>query len=225
MQLLFLKVKSNIQMNFSCLKNVTVILLVFLFAGCQKEMATLLPLQQETGMQTSTRQQLKTAVPFTTYTILAGQQYCEGNNYPPYSTLAMRFTVRFDSSDIYTNQLASNQYDYNKLYGFSDNNSDHHNFSARFGWRWCNGAIELSAYTYNDGIRSIKDLGSIDIKKEHLCAILVSGNHYDFVLDGVTTSVPRTSKTKKGIGYKLLPYFGGDEVAPHAINIQIKETK
>ena len=160
---------------------------------------------------------------FTTYTILQGEQYCVGNAYPVYVTSAMYFTVKFDSSDIYTSQLASNQYDYNKLYGFSDNMSDHHSFSARFGWRWCNNHIELSAYTYNDGVRSIKDLGGIDLNKEHNCAIMVSGSQYDFVLDGDTTSVPRTSTTAQAMGYKLLPYFGGDEVAPHTMTIQIRE--
>lgn len=161
--------------------------------------------------------------PFITYTILQGEQYCVGNTYPVYVTSAMHFTVKFDSSDIYTSQLASNQYDYNKLYGFSDNRSDHHSFSARFGWRWCHNQIELSAYTYNDGVRSIKDLGGIDLNKEHNCSIVVNGSWYDFVLDGDTTSVPRTSTTAQAMGYKLLPYFGGDEVAPHTMTIQIRE--
>ena len=185
-----------------------------------------MPPQQNALLKTAnTKPKKKDTTSFVTYTILQSRQYCVGNMYPPYATTAMQFTVKFDSSDIYTNQLASNQYDYNKLFGFSDNNSDHHSFSARFGWRWCNNEIELSAYTYNDGIRSIINLGGVDLNKEHQCAILVKGDHYDFVLDGVTTSVPRTSKTKKASGYKLLPYFGGDEMAPHTINIQIKETR
>ena len=162
---------------------------------------------------------------FTTYTILGGQQYCVGNMYPLYSTTGMHFTAKFDSTDIYQNVNPQNQYDYNKLYGFSDNNSDHQKFSARFGWRWCHNQIELSAYTYNDGIRTIQDLGGIDMSKEHNCAILVNGSEYDFVLDGDTTVMTRTSKTRKGSGYKLLPYFGGDEVAPHTMTIKIKETK
>ena len=162
---------------------------------------------------------------FTTYTILKGEQYCVNNMYPPYMTDALHFVVKFDSTDIYSNIIATNQYDYNKLYGFSDNMSDHHSFSARFGWRWCNNEVELSAYTYNDGVRSIKDLGGVALNKEHNCAIVVNGNHYDFVLDGDTTSVSRTSKTEVAMGYKLLPYFGGDEMAPHDINIMIKETK
>ena len=36
-------------------------------------------------------------------------------------------------------------------------------------------------------------------------------------------SLPRTSATSKAEGYKLYPYFGGDESAPHDIFIYIKE--
>jgi hypothetical protein len=38
-----------------------------------------------------------------------------------------------------------------------------------------------------------------------------------------TTAMPRTSKAAVAKGYKLFPYFGGDETAPHDINIWVKE--
>lgn len=162
---------------------------------------------------------------FTTYTILEGQHYCQNNSYPAFQAPALYFTVKFDSSAIYQSVNPQNQYDENKLYGFSDNNSFHQQFSARFGWRWCNGELELSAYTYNNGVRSDKVLGAIPIGVENKCAIIVNGDHYDFVVNGVTTSVPRASKTTLAKGYKLLPYFGGDEVAPHKVTIKIREDK
>ena len=68
-------------------------------------------------------------------------------------------------------------------------------------------------------------MGGVTLNEAHDCAILVNGSQYNFVLDGDTTSVARTSQTATATGYKLLPYFGGDEVAPHNITIQIKETK
>lgn len=207
------------------------VLLLAVCAGCQKEIASEPAFVATTPTlvagDDSLRQDssiLPPADSFVTYRILPGEQYCVNNNYLPYMAAAMHFTVQFDSSAAYTNAIASNQFDYNKLFGFSDNMSDHHSFSARFGWRWCHETVELSAYTYNDGVRSIKDLGGIDLNRPHDCAIIVNGSQYDFVLDGDTTSVPRTSLTPNAIGYKLLPYFGGDEVAPHAITIKIKET-
>ncbi|MGI8584585.1 MAG: hypothetical protein ACR2KX_20540 [Chitinophagaceae bacterium] len=42
-------------------------------------------------------------------------------------------------------------------------------------------------------------------------------------MNGFTDSLLRTSTTVKANGFKLYPYFGGDETAPHNIYIWIKE--
>jgi hypothetical protein len=133
----------------------------------------------------------------------------------------MNFVVRFDSSAIYETQLAENQYDINKLYGFSDNNTDHHQYSARFGWRWSDKALRLFAYVYNEGAVTSKELTRIDIGTEINCSIKLNGAHYLFTANGTTTEMPRLSTTEKAKGYQLYPYFGGDELAPHQINIWI----
>src|SRR5437763_5909011 len=73
---------------------------------------------------------------YITYTIFKGQQFCDHNPYKSVETNEMKFYVQFDSSAVYESQLSENQYDINKLYGFSDNNMDHHKYSARIGWRW-----------------------------------------------------------------------------------------
>lgn len=200
------------------------ILLVVSLSGCEKEVATFTNKSTAPSID-STARKIKADNTFTTYTIKAGEHYCEHNSYPYFAAPALYFTVQFDSSAIYQSRNPQNQYDENKLYGFSDNNSHHQQFSARFGWRWRNSQLELSAYTYNNGVRSDKVLGAVAVGAENKCAILVNGNHYDFVLNGVVTSVPRKSKTKRAKGYKLLPYFGGDEVAPHTITIKIREDK
>jgi len=203
---------------------VIAVFLVFSLAGCQKDVASLIKKDTATTTTDSTAvKKVKAADAFTTYTIPAGQHYCEHNSYPYFTAPALYFTVVFDSSAIYQSADPQNQYDENKLYGFSDNNSLHHQYSARFGWRWCNGELELSAYTYNNGVRSDKVLGAVPIGAENKCAIIVQGDHYDFVLNGVTTAVPRAGKTTQAVGYKLLPYFGGDEVAPHTVTIKIRE--
>ena len=71
----------------------------------------------------------------TNYTIKQGQHYCEQNYFKPVDLEELKFSVVFDSSAVYTSVDPVNQYDINKLYGFSDNGADHHQFSARFGWR------------------------------------------------------------------------------------------
>ncbi|MDQ3681907.1 MAG: hypothetical protein M3352_02390, partial [Bacteroidota bacterium] len=58
------------------------------------------------------------------FTIRAGQHFANGNLYKSIETEELKFSVRFDSSAIYQCLLPINQYDINKLYGFSDNNAN-----------------------------------------------------------------------------------------------------
>src|SRR5690606_10272540 len=66
---------------------------------------------------------------FIQYLIRQGQHYCDNNSFRKVSVSEMKFIVRFDSTAIYQTISAENQYDINKLFGFSDNNKDHHSFS------------------------------------------------------------------------------------------------
>jgi len=135
----------------------------------------------------------------------------------------LKFSVKFDSTAIYLNKETDNQEDVNKLYGFSDNNAQHQQFSARFGWNWARGALRLYAYVYNNGERDFKEITSIQIGSEYNCSLKISEGRYIFSVNNVTMELPRGSTTAKAIGYKLYPYFGGDEPAPHDINIWIQE--
>lgn len=166
---------------------------------------------------------VKDATPFVQYTIPKGGKYCNQNTYKPVEYAELNFVVKFDSTAIYSTVQPANQGDINKLYGFSDNNSDHQQFSARFGWRWSDDSLQLFGYTYNNGIRESKKIGSVNIGDEIACSIKVTVNDYIFSLNNIRVSMQRRSKTPYAIGYKLYPYFGGDEMAPHNINIWIKE--
>lgn len=164
-----------------------------------------------------------TSKDYVQYTIHKGNQYCDENIYKPIEYSELKFSVKFDSSAVYATKESANQYDINKLYGFSDNNSYHHKFSARFGWRWSDGALRLFGYVYNDEVRSFKQIGIVNIGSENFCSIKIDTNIYIFTLNNKTDTLARKSTTSKALGYKLYPYFGGDEVAPHDINIWIKE--
>lgn len=163
-----------------------------------------------------------TASQFVRYTIAAGQHYAAQNNFQTIDTDTLKFVVRFDSSAIYKSVTPENQYDINKLYGFSDNNAQHHEYSARFGWAWNNGALHLYAYVYNEGKIVSKELGPVAIGTDVACSIVVKGSTYVFTWDDQQVMVPRLSTTPKAKGYLLYPYFGGDEVAPHLVTIWIK---
>ena len=191
--------------------SVILVAAVFLFAGCNKLAEKIV------DNRTS-----PTSEQFIEYTIQKGNQYCDGNAYRAVETSEMKFAVKFDSTAIYETQSPENQLDINKLYGFSDNNADHHQYSARFGWRWSDKALRLFAYVYNAGSVTSKELTTINIGAEINCSIKVTSANYLFSVDGVTTPVPRMSTMEKAKGYQLYPYFGGDEMAPHQINIWIK---
>ena len=165
---------------------------------------------------------------FKNYTIFKGQNYADGydsSHIVLIKTDDLKFVAKFDSSAIYSTFFSSNQIDVNKLYGFSDNNSDHHKFSARIGWAWYNNTLNLFGYTYNNGERSILNLGVFSIGANLNCRIQTDSatKSYLFTVNGKTKSMPRAATTKVGSGYRLYPYFGGDEPAPHTVTIQISE--
>jgi hypothetical protein len=190
---------------------------VLIFSSCSKQI-------EKTETNVPTKKETETVSnKYIQYTILKGQQYCDKTIFVPVKSTQISFKVKFDSSAIYRTVADSNQYDINKLLGFSDNNADHHAYSARFGWRWSNNALRIFAYDYNSGIMSFKELGTVQIGVENSCSIKVSGNEYIFSLNGAETKMPRASTTALAEGYKLFPYFGGNESAPHTISIWIEE--
>ena len=165
---------------------------------------------------------------FTTYTILEGEHYPIGfdsTHFELFINTHQHFRAIFDSTAIYKTSIFNNQLDVNKLFGFSDNAASHHAYSARVGWSWNDNALRLYGYTYNDSIRTIKQLAIVPIGKQIDCDIAVDTAHkqYLFTINGHTTPMPRLARTSKIFGYKLYPFFGGDEVAPHIVKIKVAE--
>lgn len=160
----------------------------------------------------------------TIYTIRQGQHYCDDNIYTEIQTAELKFSVIFDSSAIYQTKDPENQRDINKLFGFSDNESQHHLFSARFGWRWSNDTLRLFSYVYSNGELFYEEMGTLQIGSEYNCSIGVYDSTYKFRLNDYEVIMPRTAASMTiAKGFKLYPYFGGDEPAPHDIRILIKE--
>lgn len=157
------------------------------------------------------------------YLIAKGAHSSDKNSYKPVTTSEMKFVVKFDSSAIYQSVIPSNQLDINKLYGFSDNNQEHHLHSARIGWRWYDNQLELFGYVYNNGTFAYKYITAIPLKQEINCSIKVQGSSYLLTANGITITMVRGATTEQAVGYQLYPYFGGDEIAPHDIKIQVKD--
>jgi len=158
---------------------------------------------------------------FIQYVIPEGEHYADKHR--KIETTNYRFQVHFDKSAFY--QLPpQDQHDINKLTGFSDNKSHHQRFSARFGWRYSDDELRLFAYVYNDGLWVEEEISIIQINETYTCGIFVDKDQYIFYIEELEKDVamPRAATTPKGQGYRLYPYFGGNNVAPHDIRIWIK---
>ncbi|UII20125.1 hypothetical protein [Fulvivirga ligni] len=134
----------------------------------------------------------------------------------------LSFTATFDSSAVYQTIQSSNQADINKLMGFSDCASHHHENSARFGWRWYNDQLEILAYCYINGQRSYEYITSVNLNSTHEYKLVSVDDKYVFTVDNANEIViPKVYVCESGSNYMLFPYFGGDEVAPHDITVRI----
>ncbi len=157
-----------------------------------------------------------------TYLIPKGSQYCKPNPLTFTTQSQVTFKAVFDSSCIYTTIDPLNQDDINKLYGFSDCNDQHLINSARVGWRWSKDSLRIFSFVHNDGVMLMNEITTAKIGSVIKCRITCLADSYTFEVNGITTSVPRHCSGNY-TRYKLYPYFGGDEFAPHDIKIQVTE--
>jgi hypothetical protein len=153
----------------------------------------------------------------------------------------LHYAVLFTESARYKTMLPGNQGDINKLIGFADGfawgkregvgNSKGWLNSARIGWRWVDAVgIVLLAYVYSNGRRIEEFLAYVDIGETFEIIIQKTAGVYQFFCwcknaeEGYElVEIPRTTQTRNITGFKQLPYFGGDEFAPHDIEIAIKQ--
>ena len=208
------------------MKKITLRMMALLFimpvilVGCMKDSAVIPP---QSG--TSSAQDIDAATASRTfiYIIEQGNHFANGAHFPAFIGKVLSFSATFDSSAIYNFTDPETKADQNTLYGFADNYKKHQQFSARFGWRWYNNQLQIAAYTNNFGDSTIVQMGSVPIGTPSNYTIVVAGDHYQFTLNNVTISLPRASTTPRAGTYKLIPYFGGNAVAPHQIHIKIVE--
>lgn len=116
--------------------------------------------------------------------------------------------------------IDKDQSDINKLYGLSF--GYHHKNSARIGWRYNKklDKIELTTYCYLDGVRlREKSLGFFCFAEKIITEILIKGNLVKFVVNG--SIIAEENLKTKGISYPLSLYFGGNQRAPHDMNVEL----
>lgn len=143
----------------------------------------------------------------------------------------IKYKIKFDSSARY--KLDTNFTQVNKLIGIG---VVHHHFnSVRIGWRWIEqrNQIELVSYTYKNKERDYKHITWVDINQEfeiYMSVHIVQDNLYysvyfnKHICDGGTYPLNKWYY-KLPFLYTCFPYFGGTEVAPHNITIDVKPLK
>jgi len=142
----------------------------------------------------------------------------------------IKFKFKFDSNCKYFfgNE---NDSDINKLFGISL--GYHMKNSIRLGWRWniYKKQFEILPYAHINGVRMPEYEGKIynvlsTINSNELaeCTIKINKYSYDIEIKTCTSidfvSIPKPYLPR--IGYYLWPYFGGNEVTPHNMNIYIE---
>lgn len=159
------------------------------------------------------------------FRIPQGQHYNNLRNIGLFPHDSLAFEVVFDSTAIYQTQNPANQADWNKLMGFSDCGTHHHTNSARVVWRYlpASGGFQLGEYYYSNGSRSFSALGNFQLNDTIPVKLYISKGYYQVEVGQKTGQEQRACNTSIG-RYMLFPYFGGDETAPHDINIYIHQT-
>ena len=106
----------------------------------------------------------------------------------------------------------------------------HHYNSIRWGWRYdaLSGRIELLEYSYSNGYRNIHHYKLLNIGDKVILSIEGSFDLWEFKFNGISYSyddpiigtfhlTPIT-----WLCYELHPYFGGNNPAPHDMEIKMK---
>jgi len=192
-----------------------------LFIGCTKEINCHNKNKTVTEEEATAKADVPKASSFTNFIIRQGQHYCDQNSIKSVRTSEMNFMVKFDNSAIYQTVVAENQYDINKLWGFTEGINNQYN-SARIGWSWNNNALRLYGYVHANGVRHYQEITSVAIGSDITCSIKPGENTYLFTVNGISISLPRGPSSTQASGYQQYPYFGGNETAPHLITIMIK---
>jgi hypothetical protein len=159
---------------------------------------------------------------YKTYTIKEGKHRSTYAYHTSIDTV-FNWSIIFDSTAIYTTQDPANQYDINKLIGWSDCGENHMDYSIRFGWRWLNDNLEIQWFKHTNGSFDFAKICNVSLCEAHEYYLSLTGYKYKLCVDGNCVTIDRIcpSDYKK---YKLYPYFGGQETAPHDIKIKIKNT-
>ena len=157
------------------------------------------------------------------FIIREGDHYASPRIVQSLQSNTLSFSAKFNETATYLFEDAGLQDSKNKLLGFSDCNSMHHDNSARFAWQWYKDQLEIYAYCYVNGERAEKFIGVVKLHEINRYQLSVTDENYVFQLNNQEpVNIKRGNVCDKGIYYMLWPYFGGTVPAPHDVHISLK---
>lgn len=133
------------------------------------------------------------------------------------------FNVKFSSTCLFSLRN-DNDYDINKLYGFSF--GLHSQNSVRLGWVPDFGSkqIKIYYYHYNLGQVYYGEITRVPVNEFFICNIQVFEDRVKYQVKSEVVE-KKFVKPIFPLGYKLFPYFGGNNTAPHQMRIFVDELK
>lgn len=159
---------------------------------------------------------------FKTFVMKKGEHYSTPRLVQSLQSNTLSFEARFNESAVYKFSEEGFQDSKNKLLGFADCNSQHHDNSARFAWQWYREQLEIYAYCYVNGERQEKFIGVVELNTTNRYSITIEGDGYIFKLnDNEPVVMERGNTCDTGVYYMLWPYFGGQLSAPHDVSVDL----
>jgi len=157
------------------------------------------------------------------YTIAKGKHRSALRFKPVFVDECMAFKVRFDSSSVYTLSNREDQWDMNKVWGFSEYLFSPHLNSARIGWNYRDGQLYLRPYSYCNGVSQLDPPEiPIPLNQDIECLIMPLKDRYSFYINGESFQMPRAGRERSFMALQLYPYFGGNQKAPHTIRMWLQ---
>jgi len=138
----------------------------------------------------------------------------------------LHFQIRFDSSVRYATSDPQNQWDWNKVMGFTTYLI--HKNSIRLGWRYdpTTDLVELGYYGYLARQRSSKQLAEIPIGEWADVELGMDDERMYVEVDGVrheeSGDMDLPSWLPIGTVALVTAYFGGDEKSPQSIRVEVR---
>ena len=134
--------------------------------------------------------------------------------------LSLSFCVKDPSSMEYSFD-DDDQYDWNKLIGFTYYFMTTHKESVRLAWRWSRerNIVEIGAYVYSNGVRIMEHFADFNPNSMAWLVIKDIGNRYALSFNENYIEVPKQSvcPVESSNIWLCRPYFGGNKRSPNKI--------